>query len=304
MKYIKLFMLLAVTLPFFTSCSEDEDVNTMQCTVGFESAAVEIDETSGLVQIPIAVSGHRNGPVRVTIEAAPVGENGAVEGTNYMITDKTLNLNSDTLNAGTMNVEVKVIDDTQINEDRQFTLTITSAEGAEVTIQQTTVTISDNDGDFYRAFAGTWTFSATSLASGSQVSFPITISAAAEGSEDYEKVLSVEASNILGYGEAYSWNFEYSFDVATMSGSLGFPCGDIVCNLQNVYLLTWLFNPAGDENLYEGTLPIEWSLTEEGTIPNTLSLDPSYALYLYAMNPDGSGVGYMDAFVNVTLTRN
>ena len=152
---------MAAALPFFTSCSEDDnEVNTRECTVGFESKAVTLDETAGYGQIPIAVSGHRNGPVRVTIEAAPTGTETAVEGILYMITDKTLNLNQDTLTTGTINVEEKFIDDSETNDDRQFTLTITSAEGAEITTQQTTVTISDNDGDFYRAFAGTWTITA------------------------------------------------------------------------------------------------------------------------------------------------
>ena len=299
MKYIKLFILMAVALPFFTSCSEDDDVNTNECTVGFENSAVTVDETAGYVQIPIAVSGHRNGPVRLTLEAAPVGNDGAVEGTNYLITDKTLNLNVDTLQSNTLNVELKVLDDNEINADRQFTLTIVSAEGAEITTLQTTVTISDNDGDFYRAFAGTWTFSATSLASGSSVSFPVTIVAAAEGTANYEKLLTAEASNILGAGETYSWSFTYAFDKEMMKGQLGLVCGDVICEVQG-FQLAWLFNPVGDTNLYEGVLPIDWSLTDEGKIPTTLTFDPNYAVYLYAVNQGG----YMDAYVNITMTKN
>ena len=152
---------MMAVLPFFASCSDDDDVNTGECTVGFASNAITVDETAGYVQIPINVSGHRNGPVQVKIESAAAGENGAVEGEHYAITDKSLNLNSDTLSTGTINVEVKIIDDSEINSNRQFTLTIASAAGAEITTQQTTVTISDNDADFYKAFAGVWTFSAT-----------------------------------------------------------------------------------------------------------------------------------------------
>ena len=114
-------MLLALALPFFASCSDDDDVNTAECTVGFESAALTYSEaTSDYVNIPIAVKGHRNGPVRVTIETAPEGATPAVEGENYMITDKTLNLNADTLSTGTINVELKIINDNEINDDRSF----------------------------------------------------------------------------------------------------------------------------------------------------------------------------------------
>lgn len=182
-------MLLAVSLPLFTSCSEDDDVNTVaECTVGFESTDITVSELDGYVKIPIAVSGRRNGPVRLTVEAASTGTNGAVEGENFTITDKTLNLNADTLSTGTINVEVKVIDDRVINDDRQFTLTITAAQGADITTQQTTVTITDNDGDFYAAFAGTWTLKAKN-SSDADVTKDIEIVAYAEGSPDYEKSL-------------------------------------------------------------------------------------------------------------------
>ena len=116
MKFIKSLILLAAAVPFFASC-EDDDVNSAQCTLGFASSTVEISEaSSGYLQIPINVTGKRNGPIHVTIEATPAGQNGAVEGENYIITDKTLNLNADTLSTGTINVELKIINDNEINQ--------------------------------------------------------------------------------------------------------------------------------------------------------------------------------------------
>lgn len=296
-------MLMVAVLPFFVSCSED-DVNTEECTVGFASNAITVEETAGYVQVPITVSGHRNGPVRLTIETATVGDKGAVEGTNYTITDKTLNLNSDTLSTGTINVEVKVIDDSKINDDRQFTLTIASAEGAEIIASQTTVTIADNDADFYKAFVGTWTFSATA-SDGSKTSFPVTVTAAAEGTTDYEKVLTCEASNILGAGETYSWKFEYSFDKLSKKGQLGLVCGEEISYISDYgYHLMWAYSPVDDMNsLYQGVFPIDWSLTEEGTVPSTLTFDPAFCIWLYVVTDNGQQ-GYMDIYSNVTLTRN
>jgi hypothetical protein len=304
MKNIKLLTLMMAVLPFFASCSDDDDVNTGECTVGFASNAITVDETAGYVQIPINVSGHRNGPVQVKIESAAAGENGAVEGEHYAITDKSLNLNSDTLSTGTINVEVKIIDDSEINSNRQFTLTIASAAGAEITTQQTTVTISDNDADFYKAFAGVWTFSATN-ADGATTSFPVTIKAADKGSADYEKVLTCEAANILGAGETYSWKLEYMFDQQTLSGQLGLVCGEEICYMPDYgYHLMWLFSEAGNrQNVYQGVFPIDWKLTEEGTIPDTLTLDPAFDIWLYAQTDDGQG-GYMDIYNKITLTRN
>ena len=304
MKNIKLLTLMMAVLPFFASCSDDDDVNTGECTVGFASNAITVDETAGYVQIPINVSGHRNGPVQVKIESAAAGENGAVEGEHYAITDKSLNLNSDTLSTGTINVEVKIIDDSEINSNRQFTLTIASAAGAEITTQQTTVTISDNDADFYKAFAGVWTFSATN-ADGATTSFPVTIKAADKGSADYEKVLTCEAASILGAGETYSWKLEYMFDQQTMSGQLGLVCGEEICYMPDYgYHLMWLFSEAGNrQNVYQGVFPIDWKLTEEGTIPDTLTLDPAFDIWLYVQTDDGQG-GYMVIYNKITLTRN
>ena len=49
MKHIKIYMLLAIALPFIWSCSDNgDDINTGQCTVGFASEEVEINEATFL----------------------------------------------------------------------------------------------------------------------------------------------------------------------------------------------------------------------------------------------------------------
>lgn len=297
MKYIKFLMLLAVaTLPFFTSCSEDEDVNSNECTVGFASSEVSVSEASAsYVQVPITVTGKRNGQIHVTVEAAPVGKNGAEEGKNYVITDKTLNLNADTLSTGTINVELKIIDDNEINDDRQFTLKLTSVEGATVSNAQTTVTIVDNDGDFYQSFAGTWTLNATSLANGKQVSFQVGITAADEGSADYEKVLT--ATGNFG-GVDLTWKFGYTYDKTSNKGTISFICGDDVIGKYQDYDLGWYIYK-GDNNLYAGELSANWELTEDNRTPTTLTFDPTLGMWLYAAN-----AGYLDVLGNITLTKN
>lgn len=310
MKLIKSFMLLAMALPFFASCSEDDaDMNTMECTAGFESNAVTIDETSGIVEIPIAINGRRNGPVNVKIETAPAGTNGAVEGTHYMITDKTLNLNADTLETGTINVEVKVIDDRDINEDRQFTMTITTANGADITTQQTTVTITDNDGDFYRAFAGTWTIKAKKPVTDDQgqvvgeedFTASVDITAAQEGNPDYENYLTASAVGMFNLGVSIdcNWRFHYTFDINTMKGTLGFVLGDLIASYGGVYNWTWATpTPDGMSLTWEGEVTTEWTLTESGGLPETIAFPEDATLYLYDPN-----FGWFDAIYSVTLTR-
>ena len=159
MKYIKLFMLLAV-VSLFAACSSDDDYNTNETTVSFANNAITTKESAGIVNIPINVTGLRNGDISLRIVTEEVGANPAKEDVNYMITDKTLTLKADTLQSGVINVEVKMVDDDEINENRTFKLTIASVNGATVgTNASTTITIRDNDAAFYEKFFGKWTLS-------------------------------------------------------------------------------------------------------------------------------------------------
>lgn len=89
MKYIKLFMLLAV-VAFFGACSSDDDSwNTASdVTVSMENATMKIKESQGLTNVPIKVTGKTNGNVYVTVEVKEVGSNPAKEDVHYYITDK------------------------------------------------------------------------------------------------------------------------------------------------------------------------------------------------------------------------
>lgn len=304
-------MLLAIALPFFWSCSDnEEDINTEQCTVGFESEEVVINEaTTGYTNIPINVSGYRNGSVQIKLEAAPVGEDGAVEGKNYLITDKTLNINADTLSTGTLNVEVKVLDDNEINEDRQFTLTIVSAKGAEIKTQKTTVTIKDNDGDTYLAFFGTWTLKAKQPVydeSGQQIpgayndfSADVTISGTTdENNADYESILTASCLGMFNVSVSLdcSWRFRYSYNKETRQGTLGFICGDLVASYGDQYQWTWATDD-GRQIVFDD-ITSTWTVAEGAVLPETITFPAGQYMYLYQ-----PGAGFWDAIYDITLTK-
>lgn len=307
-------MLLAIALPFFWSCSDDEEAtNTEQCTVGFASEEVQISEaTTGYTNIPINVSGYRNGSVQVKVEAAPVGENGAVEGTHYLITDKTLNIKADTLSTGTINVEVKVIDDNEINEDRQFTLTIVSANGAKISTQKTTVTIKDNDGDTYLAFAGTWTLKAKQPVYDAQ-GYPtneyteftadVTLSCASdESSADYEKTIKASCPAMFDVGVSLdcSWSFRYNYNKETRQGTLGFICGDEIASYGDVYQWTWATDD-GRQITFDDVTGT-WSVEEGKVLPDVITFPTNKMLYFYqTLYPDA--IGSWDAIYDITLTK-
>lgn len=293
---------MAALLPFFTSCSEDEDVNTTECTVGFESDAIKISETAGITQIPINVSGYRNGPVKVVIETEPVGESGAIEGTHYRITDKTLNLNSDTLSTGVINVEVQVVDDSEANENRQFKLKIISAEGANTAIAETTVTIVDNESNPYSAFGSQWYVNATN-SQGNKVKVPMTIKAAQEGEYGYESILTGTTEGLCGYSEKLTWTFEWIYDDAAGEGALSLKIdgpNTQVGEYDPYKLQFFLYEPPFEGSIGTGSLDAPWTITGN-TIPTTITFDSTFGLFVAASA--GSDLYIFDYFENISLTR-
>lgn len=318
-------LLLAFALPFLASCSDD-DMNSAPCTVGFESSTVEISEASiGYVNIPIAVSGRRNGPVHVTIESAPTGNNPAIEGEHYYITDKTLNINADTLSTGQMNVEIRIVNDDEINESRQFTLTITSVDGAEVSTQTTTVSIADDDSDTYMGFFGTWYLNATTIVDNAgntgKVSIPVTISGATSKDDaDYERRLTLESSSILsGLPISFTLDFNYdNSDPANLNGTIGIPMGQtVVTDVQTAdpvtgeamtvnVLLAGVMQ--GYVDMTSTFVSDTWTIGSDGTLPTAITFQPNIEI-LFGFNynnpsyPNYSGFYNYGDYFEMSLTR-
>lgn len=298
MKYIKLFLLMVLAVPFISSCSDDDE-NTAECTVGFETDEITVGEFSdGYVNIPIAVKGLRNGPVRINVSATPTGDTPAVEGENYAITDKTLNINADTLSTGVVNVELRLIDDYIMNKDRQFMLTIESVEGANVDRRQILVTISDNDGDFYAAFAGKWYVNAVNY-NGTKIKREITLKAAGKGEVGYGEFITGVTSNLCGYNETLSWTFQWLYDENAEMGEFSLIAeGNVVGNYGGTVPLAFsLLSSTG--YLTTGVITSTWAVGDTG-IPQTLEFDKS--ILVITMEHDGK-LGIMETLQNITLTR-
>lgn len=153
MKYIKLFMLLAVTA-FFAACSDDDaSWNTnADVTVEMGKTEVKVNEGAGLFNVPIVVKGETTAPVRVHVSMRESGSNPAKKDVNYMVTDTTI-----VISDGAGKVEVKTVDDDEINENRTFEVYIVSADGAKVGANSSTnVVLRDNDSEFYEKLQGVW----------------------------------------------------------------------------------------------------------------------------------------------------
>ncbi len=216
MKYIKLFMLLAVTAVFAACSDDDSSWNTnADVTVSMGKTEVKVKEGVGLFNVPISVTGETNAPVKVKVATRETGDNPAKKDVNYMVTDTTIYI------SGTEgNVEIKTVDDEEINENRTFEVYIVSAEGATLGSETSTlVTLRDNDAEFYEKLQGNWTMTCLN-SSGAQQKWAVTIEGATdEEDEDYNNKLYL-------YGMmGYTWTcaeLYYNYDMATQSGTVSF----------------------------------------------------------------------------------
>lgn len=165
MKRIYSILSLCLIAVALVSCSDDAKINTGNASVAFKDTEFSVKESKGIFYIPIVVTGEQNGPIELTI-GCTTNDAGCKEDQNYMITSKQIIIPE---NKKEVNVEIKSIDDRIINDDRHFSLQITSANGASVNSAGSTinVTLLDNDNIPYERMAGTWTVHADNLLSDS-----------------------------------------------------------------------------------------------------------------------------------------
>ena len=286
MKYIKLFMLLAVTA-FFAACSDDDaSWNTnADVTVEMGKTEVKVKEGAGLFNVPIVVKGETTAPVRVHVSMRESGSNPAKKDVNYIVTDTTIIISD-----GAGKVEIKTVDDDEINENRTFEVYIVSADGAKVGANSsTTVVLRDNDSEFYEKLQGVWKMKYVD-ANGAAKEWSVTVTGGDEESEDYNHYLYV--SGMMGY----DWTMavlKYDYDKATKQGSLAFDeLGDYVFadgvdfGLGNAPNSVRLFSKDG-RNLTTEPIGGTWSADFK-----TVTFDADKVLCGGIFGSDGSFTGY------------
>lgn len=293
MKYLNLLILLTMTA-LFTACSEDESFNSNKVTVGFISDTYSVRENAKNINIPIAVKGQRNGKVSITVIAEEYGSNPAkeyvslTETGHYTITDKTLDVQVDDQMERTVNVQVSPIDNDKLNGDRTLKLTIIKADGAEITTDETIVTIIDDENAIYERFAGKWHLSGI-LANDNESEEPfskeITIAATTDETKpEYNNILSALGLEMLnvGFDINVSWHFRYTFDSDTKTGTLGFICGETVASYTSVY--SWDWASYDGHSFSTDDITATWSLNENDEMPTEIVFPEDSELYLRRIN--------------------
>lgn len=206
MKYIKLLSLLVAVL-FLGACSDDDvkKNSAADVTVSMGTATISPRESAGIVTLPIKVEGPTNGMVSLTVETREVGSNPAVDGTNYYVTTKKINI---TGSEGY--VELEMVDDDEINDPRSFEVTIVKVEHAKLNeaAKTTSVVIRDNDHEPYDRLQGTWTLTYKNY-DGAVQRQKVTITGADDPSEYiYNKLLYVEGMLLEKSKAHLSFNFD------------------------------------------------------------------------------------------------
>ena len=292
--------MLTVAAVLMASCSDDDQpINSNSTTVGFASEKITVKENAGYINVPIEIAGVRNGDIKLTVAAEPVGSNPAVEDTHYLITGKTLTLLNDTTKTATLNVQIKTVDDAEINDPREFKLKITSVEGGQLQRSEVNIVLRDNDAAFYEKFFGKWKLTGKNY-KGNAVSYDVTISGAGdEDDPDYDNRLYVTISKIISGLDASTYLY-YTFDKNTRTGTLSFDMMNTSDPLAfyEGYNTKWCwvnFNLVDD--LLNDPIDAEWKVEEDGGISTTINFDThggSLAYYEYfSGNDDYAGLwGY------------
>lgn len=285
MKYIKL-LTIALATTSMVACSDD-DANwnsASDVTVSMAQTEISVKENKGIFNVPVSVEGEANGPIQVTVEVAEVGENPAMDDVHYLVTSKTIVIPAD---ATTGNIEISTVDNGEINEARQFDITIVSVEGAQVGANiTTTVNLKDNDAAFYEKLQGAWKMNFTSRYDG-EASWSVNVVGYDEGEEGYDKTLFI--NGVLGYSFC-ALEMSYFFDTASKSGYVEIPLGTYVADYDDangIYACT-----VTDDGYIalEGSIKGQWN--EDFT---EITFEEDKQLILYVINnTTGAGHGVMD----------
>lgn len=300
MKYVKIFAVAMASLSL-AACSDKDDYNTTAgVTVEMSQSVLEVKENKGIFKIPVKITGDANGPVRVTVKIEGVGTNPAVPfedrngewSGNYIVTSETINIPSDSKTAG---IEINTVDDRIENDDRSFSVTIVSAEGATIgTPASTIVTLLDNDKIPYEKIQGIWNMTASNYFNGAEVSAQIALEGFEDGTFQYGKLLNLygwvlepeEAMDILFVHDELSGKTNIEINVPQKLGIYQNP----------YYIYAYTINGG---YLSGGSLVGE--VNEDYT---EISFDPEDALIIYVITEDGSdALGSMGAIENIKFTR-
>lgn len=305
---MKLYKIMALALGsiLFTACSDDDFNTASDVTVQMGVSELTVSESAGSFKVPVVVTGEANGPIKVSVSVESTGTNPALPfeerngewSGNFMVTSQNLNIPE---GVKTVNIDIKAIDDRDENENRTFIITIASVEGAAVgTVNQTLVTLKDNDNVPYGKIQGDWNFNFKDY-DGAAANWPVAISGYEEGTAEYDTFLDLYG--LLGDSSS-NLGLDFSYDEATGECYVEMLLPEAISwyNASNVFwVLNWPGGPASGvgpslrETVIRGEVSADFK---------TITFDQDITLCFYVAAPDFSAqLGVYEAASEISMTR-
>lgn len=169
--------------------------------VSFDQTSYRVYEHSGMLSIPVSVSGDPIGDVNVKFALKTGGT--AVEGTNFEVKSYDLKFPKGTRSAELI---VQINDDMQTNPDYNFALQIESVDGALKADKDTVCSVTIQNVDVYDFLLGTWELTNSSPGSGVAASAMVTVTDG-DNSDNIGKRVICQA-NLKGDSQVYTWRME------------------------------------------------------------------------------------------------
>lgn len=231
----KYIMALVFSLCLMTSCKDEENINSSDATVSMGEMTYSVKESKGLFTIPVVVTGEQNGDIKVRVEVKSETANCKVD-ENFIVTATDVVIPS---NKKSVNIEIKAIDDRIINDDRQFSVTITNVVGAKINTanNKTLVTLIDNDDIPYDRMDGEWEVTATNLLTeaSEKVTWTTRLTTVVDDSEDGYGSLITMSPWRMWNGETYAGSINikhtlmFSYNASSQTATLTLKLGETMC---------------------------------------------------------------------------
>lgn len=162
---MKIYLYIGVLLCLLASCSETEQVDYSQLSVGFPKTKIDAGESSGILDIPVVLSGCKDKePLSVKVTCKATAQT-AVEGVDYELLTPTVSFST----CGTATIQIRLIDNDVITEEiKTFSLRLT-VETPEVELRtpEAQIYLINDDAEKF-VIAGHYTLTAENFVDGAK----------------------------------------------------------------------------------------------------------------------------------------
>ena len=320
-KYFSVLLAGVMVAGALSSCSENTDVKHGKgdAVIGFASDTYTFKESAGIVKIPVEIKGSpKDYPLTFDVKCEKVTSDKEVSEIMVFTQMTGFKDNGAVLADSTkvpINIEFKIIDDKDINEDRTYKLSIENVKGA--TLSETAVAnvvIRDNDNNPYEKLWGDWTCTCTNISSSSSASWPVNISGGFTSEEEEanaDKMLVAwgfggqkeDVSSYKGYDplKQPAWYISIDIDAGTLFIQTNTRMADI-----------WSFNGIDEDCIVKvataapGETSPGTTYQVKGTFSkdfNTITFEKGASVFAMVYGVSGTLYGRWMGFSDLVLTR-